>query len=66
MRPTRAGVTDTLQRGSARLASLYPSPAEPLAAPPEGSGLEPVMGSYGIPGLGHVLESSRARGDGTP
>lgn len=57
MRPTRAGVTDTLQRGSARLASMYPSPAEPLAAPPEGSGLEPVMGSYGIPGLGHVLES---------
>ncbi|NMO00400.1 cytochrome P450 [Gordonia sp. TBRC 11910] len=43
----------TLGAASAR----YPSQVEPLAAPPAGSDLKPVMGDYGMPLLGHTLET---------
>lgn len=55
--PSRAAVTHTVQRAGARMTSLYPAAPEALATPPVGSGLKPVMGSYGIPGLGHAIES---------
>ncbi|NMN95939.1 cytochrome P450 [Antrihabitans stalactiti] len=38
-----------------RLTELYPSAARPLADPPPGSGLKPVMGDFGPPLLGHTL-----------
>ncbi|WP_235883315.1 cytochrome P450 [Saccharopolyspora elongata] len=44
------------------------SPVRPLAAPPPGSGLKPVLGDYGLPVIGHtisvltdLLEASRRR-----
>jgi cytochrome P450 len=36
--------------------SYYPDPAKPLAEPPAGSGLKPVMGDAGIPFLGHTVD----------
>src|SRR4051794_8689180 len=50
--------TRTLQaRGvAAALAERLPTPsARPLAAPPPGSGLQPVMGDPGLPIVGHTL-----------
>jgi len=42
---------------AASLAERAPTPAvEPLAAPPPGSGLKPVMGDAGLPLVGHTLE----------
>jgi cytochrome P450 len=38
-----------------RLTELYPAPARPLADPPPGSGLKPVMGDSGPPIVGHTL-----------
>ncbi|GAA2548198.1 cytochrome P450 [Mycolicibacterium diernhoferi] len=46
-----------LQSAAAAVASRYPSQVEPLAAPPPGSGLKPVMGNYGFPVLGHILDT---------
>ncbi|SDW07240.1 hypothetical protein SAMN05216215_1001122 [Saccharopolyspora shandongensis] len=31
------------------------SPVRPLAAPPPGSGLKPVLGDYGLPVIGHTI-----------
>ena len=42
---------------AAGLASRYPGRTQPLAEPPAGSGLKPVMGDYGFPFLGHSLSS---------
>ncbi|MEH3139825.1 MAG: cytochrome P450 [Mycobacterium kyogaense] len=44
------------RRGAAKLADHVPSPVRPLAEPPAESGLEPVLGSQGLPVLGHVLQ----------
>ncbi|WP_020108225.1 cytochrome P450 [Nocardia sp. 348MFTsu5.1] len=55
--PSRVTITGVCQRAAAHVASLYPSPVQPLAVPASGSDLKPVMGSYGLPVLGHVLES---------
>nr|WP_090340246.1 cytochrome P450 [Mycolicibacterium malmesburyense]CRL69268.1 cytochrome P450 [Mycolicibacterium malmesburyense] len=46
-----------LQGIGATVADRWPSPDRPLATPPPGSGLAPVMGNYGVPYLGHVLAS---------
>lgn len=54
---SRTAIAHALQRTGARVTALYPAAAQPLATPPAGSGLKPVMGSYGVPGLGHALES---------
>ncbi|MGV0872544.1 cytochrome P450 [Mycolicibacterium sp. XJ879] len=51
----RQQVQGWLQRFGATLADRWPSPDRPLATPPPGSGLAPVMGNYGAPYLGHVL-----------
>jgi cytochrome P450 len=42
---------------AASIVERVPSPAvSPLAAPPPGSGLKPVMGDPGVPLVGHTLE----------
>lgn len=46
-----------VQVAGASLTSRYPSADRPLAAPPPGSNLKPVMGNYGFPFLGHLLSS---------
>ena len=53
----RAEAKHLLQSAAASLTSRFPSPARPLADPPVGSGLKPVMGNYGAPVLGHVLSA---------
>lgn len=40
---------------AAHLAERVPSPVRPLADPPPGSGLKPVMGDQGLPLIGHSL-----------
>ncbi|KUI11419.1 cytochrome P450 [Mycobacterium sp. GA-1285] len=55
-----SSVAEARQRLSglgASIADRWPSPDRPLANPPAGSGLAPVMGNYGVPYLGHVLAS---------
>ena len=46
-----------LQTAAALLTSRYPSRERPLARPPQGSHLKPVMGNYGFPFLGHLMSS---------
>lgn len=46
---TAAGVRHRLQTVAASLTSRYPSRQRPLAPPPNGSDLKPVMGNYGVP-----------------
>ncbi|WP_307817383.1 cytochrome P450 [Nocardia acididurans] len=46
-----------VQRTAARLSQRYPSPVRPLAEPPPGSGLRPIMGDFGPPRIGHLLSS---------
>ncbi|MCZ8377722.1 cytochrome P450 [Mycobacterium sp. CPCC 205372] len=53
-----AGVTHRLQSLGAAVTSRYPSGERPLATPPAGSPLAPVMGNYGFPFLGHILSST--------
>nr|WP_234794163.1 cytochrome P450 [Mycolicibacterium flavescens] len=57
-----AALSDARQRLQGRLQEIgaavsdrWPSRDRPLAPPPAGSGLAPVMGNYGMPFLGHVL-----------
>ncbi|MEU7763966.1 cytochrome P450 [Nocardia sp. NPDC049190] len=45
------------QRAGARLAEYYPESARPLAEPPPGSGLKPVPGDFGFPGIGYTLHA---------
>ncbi len=40
-----------------KVSSMYPSKPRPLAEPPAGSGLKPVMGDPGLPFLGNTLEA---------
>ena len=46
-----------LQSLGADITSRYPSGERPLARPPAGSGLKPVMGNYGFPVIGHIFSS---------
>jgi cytochrome P450 len=46
-----------LQSLGAAITSRFPSGEHPLAPPPPGSNLRPVMGNYGFPFLGHILSS---------
>ncbi|MGV0744889.1 cytochrome P450 [Mycolicibacterium sp. XJ870] len=46
-----------LQAVGAAVTSRFPSGDRPLAAPPAGSNLKPVMGNYGFPVIGHILSS---------
>ncbi|MGE2729816.1 cytochrome P450 [Mycolicibacterium vaccae] len=46
-----------LQAVAATVTSRYPSPDRPVARPPAGSGLKPVMGNYGFPVLGHIVST---------
>lgn len=46
-----------LQSALADITSRYPSREHALATPPAGSGLKPVMGNYGFPLIGHVMNS---------
>ncbi|MBD0323110.1 MAG: cytochrome P450, partial [Aldersonia sp.] len=48
---------DRAEIGFGNLAEKYPSQVKPLATPPPGSGLKPVMGDYGAPIIGHTLGS---------
>jgi cytochrome P450 len=41
----------------AALTSQFPSKEQALAEPPPGSNLQPVMGNYGFPVIGHVFSS---------
>ncbi|MBO0680913.1 cytochrome P450 [Mycolicibacterium sp. S2-37] len=52
-----AAARHRVQSAAARLTSRYPSRVRALADPPPGSGLEPVLGDYGFPVLGHVMSS---------
>uniref|UniRef100_UPI003D915E46 cytochrome P450 n=1 Tax=Gordonia sp. B7-2 TaxID=3420932 RepID=UPI003D915E46 len=45
------------QNTLARINKAYPSPPRPLAEPPAGSGLKPVMGTAGLPLIGNTLEA---------
>jgi cytochrome P450 len=53
-----AAVKHRLQSLGAAVTSRYPSSERPLATPPAGSHLAPVMGNYGFPFLGHILSST--------
>ncbi|MGC4935982.1 cytochrome P450 [Gordonia sp. DT30] len=46
-----------LQKALAAVTSHYPRPATPLADPPAGSGLKPVLGDDGIPFFGNTFEA---------
>ena len=41
---------------AARIGSVVPERIAPLADPPAGSGLKPVMGDYGLPLVGHTFD----------
>ncbi|WP_068269522.1 cytochrome P450 [Aldersonia kunmingensis] len=51
-----------IQQGVGVISQRYPSAVKPLAVPPPGSGLEPVLGDWGLPLVGHMLEN--VGGDG--
>lgn len=44
-----------IQTVGANVMELFPSADQPLAKPPRGSSLKPVMGNYGFPFLGHMM-----------
>lgn len=46
----------TVQRALAKAAAAYPSSTAPLADPPAGSGLKPVMGRPGAPFIGSTFD----------
>ncbi|MCP9620582.1 cytochrome P450 [Nocardia otitidiscaviarum] len=56
-RQVRARLNQRLQRAVGGVAERYPSPPRPLATPPPGSGLKPVMGDFGPPWIGYMLSS---------
>ncbi|MFI7002304.1 cytochrome P450 [Nocardia sp. NPDC050175] len=57
VRRLRAQVAKRAQTLGARVAGQYPSAARPLADPPPGSGLRPVPGDFGAPGIGYTLHA---------
>lgn len=54
---SRPQLVKRLRNAGATVADLYPTPARPLAVPPHGSGLKPVMGAFGPPGIGIMLSA---------
>ncbi|WP_279098881.1 cytochrome P450 [Gordonia bronchialis] len=46
-----------MQSGLGAISKAYPSSPRPLAEPPAGSGLKPVLGDPGLPLLGNTLEA---------
>ena len=54
--PLVGGVVRHATAATARLTELLPVPQRPLAEPPPGSGLKPVMGDFGLPIVGHMPE----------
>lgn len=57
VRHLRARIAKRAQAFGARVADRYPSSARPLAQPPPGSGLRPVLGDFGVPGIGYTLHA---------
>lgn len=57
VREVRARLAWRAQRVLTRVADRYPSRAESLAEPPPGSGLRPVPGDFGVPGIGYTLHT---------
>ncbi|WP_082062603.1 cytochrome P450 [Nocardia seriolae] len=51
----KAVVNHRIQCRAAGVLERYPSVPRALATPPPGSGLKPVMGDSGPPGIGHVV-----------
>jgi cytochrome P450 len=45
------------QRVAARAVAHYPAPVRPLADPPQGSGLKPVLGDFGLPRIGYTVHA---------
>ncbi|GAC55356.1 putative cytochrome P450 [Gordonia amicalis NBRC 100051 = JCM 11271] len=50
-----------IQGALGKVSSMYPSKERPLAVPPAGSDLKPVMGDPGIPYLATPSRRSRTR-----
>ncbi|MFI1914188.1 cytochrome P450 [Nocardia sp. NPDC020380] len=57
IRHLRTLTTLRAQKAAARVARRYPVHSEPLALPPAGSGLRPIMGDFGPPGIGHLVST---------
>ncbi|WP_280493926.1 cytochrome P450 [Nocardia asiatica] len=57
VRQARATWAWHAQRAAARLVASYPVRVRPLADPPPGSGLKPVLGDFGMPGIGYTLHA---------
>ncbi|MFF3224028.1 cytochrome P450 [Nocardia suismassiliense] len=57
VRRLRARVAKHAQTWGARVAGQYPSVERPLAEPPPGSGLRPMPGDFGAPGIGYTLHA---------
>ncbi|MGK8510264.1 cytochrome P450 [Nocardia asiatica] len=57
VRQARATWAWHAQRAAARLVASYPVRVRPLADPPPGSGLKPVLGDFGLPGIGYTLHA---------
>ncbi|MEU6583466.1 cytochrome P450 [Nocardia sp. NPDC046763] len=53
----KAVVNHRIQCRAAGVLERYPSVPRALATPPPGSGLKPVMGDFGPPGIGHVVST---------
>ncbi|MBA4855088.1 cytochrome P450 [Nocardia farcinica] len=45
------------QRAGLQVVKRYPTRIRPLAEPPPGSGLKPVLGDFGPPGIGYTLHT---------
>ncbi|WP_141717620.1 cytochrome P450 [Nocardia altamirensis] len=57
VRQLRARIAIRAQQFGARVVDHYPSAERPLAEPPPGSGLRPVLGNFGAPGIGYTLHA---------
>ncbi len=57
VRHLRARLARHAQTLGARVVERYPSTARPLAPPPAGSDLRPVLGDFGAPGIGYTLHA---------
>lgn len=55
MAARKAVLHHRIQGRAAGVLERYPAAVRPLAAPPPGSGLAPVMGDFGPPGIGHMV-----------
>ncbi len=53
---TVLSVTDRAKAAAIGIVDHYPARSQPLAQPPAGSDLLPVMGDAGAPGLGYTLQ----------